>query len=535
VNPYDVLGLPPGADERAVKRAYARKLKSTRPDTDPQGFQILHEAYQRALTWSREHAAETATVADAADDVVPTITLSAPVEAALASPVAALRNVADGTPAHRETEPVREAHVQPVIVADEPSSVVEIPATPPAVVRDERSADERNVAPEPDKVTADGPMPAAPAGQSRGVFDFRRFFDGLAAVAARGDPDAVEAYLHAEPALWSLGMKTRVGHAVLEQLFESRPKMPDEAFDAILRFFDFDHVLAGQNPLVLDHLRRQLRCAWYLDPANDAALISRFRLLADAAKNRSALRRAAHLLARPFGWRETLYALLLHPACSGQTASLLRQLGVLRPEDIETPLDPRQIKFWLESADRQRMTLPRFAVGAAIAARLAGGALVTGVAASLLTESGQYLHTLIAVAALAVAGIGLWLLYVLWLVLAQWQCVPAVPLAREPRLRLAFLPLLGVLGIAARHLVAPAAALPFIVPGLLLAFVRYRRRAGLRALDFSGWRLLLWIFAARGILALFTLATYLPEIGAGLILMLWAWDLWKQRERLRAA
>ncbi len=37
------------AGEREVKRAYARLLKQYRPETDPQGFRRVHDAYQTAL------------------------------------------------------------------------------------------------------------------------------------------------------------------------------------------------------------------------------------------------------------------------------------------------------------------------------------------------------------------------------------------------------------------------------------------------------------------------------------------------------
>ncbi|WP_459207424.1 hypothetical protein ACSMEV_04525 [Pseudomonas sp. MLB6B] len=47
------LGLAHDADERAIKRAYARLLKVHRPDEDPAAFQRLREAYEGALEHAR--------------------------------------------------------------------------------------------------------------------------------------------------------------------------------------------------------------------------------------------------------------------------------------------------------------------------------------------------------------------------------------------------------------------------------------------------------------------------------------------------
>lgn len=52
-NPFDVLGLDGGADEREVKRAYAKRLKLTDAESDPDAFIALREAYDRALTFVR--------------------------------------------------------------------------------------------------------------------------------------------------------------------------------------------------------------------------------------------------------------------------------------------------------------------------------------------------------------------------------------------------------------------------------------------------------------------------------------------------
>lgn len=50
---WTLLELPDDADERSIKRSYAKRLKTTRPDEDAEGFQLLREAYERALQLAR--------------------------------------------------------------------------------------------------------------------------------------------------------------------------------------------------------------------------------------------------------------------------------------------------------------------------------------------------------------------------------------------------------------------------------------------------------------------------------------------------
>lgn len=61
--PWSVLEISPTDDEAAIRKAYAVKLRVTRPDEDPRGFQALREARDAALAQSR-HIREREIVAE---------------------------------------------------------------------------------------------------------------------------------------------------------------------------------------------------------------------------------------------------------------------------------------------------------------------------------------------------------------------------------------------------------------------------------------------------------------------------------------
>lgn len=68
MNIWTILGIRATSDEREIKRAYSRQLKTTRPEDDPQGFQALRDAYETALRVARQSEMYGLDIEDTDDD-----------------------------------------------------------------------------------------------------------------------------------------------------------------------------------------------------------------------------------------------------------------------------------------------------------------------------------------------------------------------------------------------------------------------------------------------------------------------------------
>lgn len=233
---FRVLGLPHDADERAVKRAYATKLKLARPDEDPDAFQRLNEAYRAALALAAQrHAiAEADTSLDGSDDESDEGTLVETTPDTAGAETS--RTEASMSDASQRTEDARRRTPPPLPAQSE---------TPPRAEARE-DASERT----PEGTREDGAV------------SLDSFLDACLEAATLGDPRELERWLLSQPALWSLEHKATIGHWLLQRMAARRSPMPERNFDQIARFFGYNDLGSGYDALMLMELREQSDAAW---------------------------------------------------------------------------------------------------------------------------------------------------------------------------------------------------------------------------------------------------------------------------------
>ena len=305
---WDLLGVDEAADTRELKRAYARRLKSTRPDEDPQAFQRLSEAFEQALAYARARSAREAHEAAAAD-----------MEAAAEAP--------------RAQSEVATATAEPIAAA------------------------------------ANAPTVPAPVPSPDDVFHFEPFFNAMAALIRARDPAALRHWLQSNEALYAIDLKWALVPHLFDTLAHHAESLdPSPRQLAVLRdFFGIDARVRRHPALsaALDHLEAR---SW--DPQSSSLRLSKTpRAAFDALVDQYASPRAdwvdRRLLRELQGPTDILRRLmiLIVPLFPGRLARLLAVLWNASPDDAEARLDARALAFWrgvcdVDRFDARRLLLP---------------------------------------------------------------------------------------------------------------------------------------------------------------------------------
>ncbi|MBD7923846.1 J domain-containing protein [Xanthomonas bonasiae] len=296
------LGVAQDADESAIKRAYARLLKLHRPDTDPAGFQALHEAYQHALAWRRQSGGSVEP-----RDAVAVIQAPAVLE---------------------QAPPPRDA------MGEVPLPLAPSPPAPPRA-----------------QAPREMPLPAAPPPREAPC-DPHAVALEVVSHAVDGTAAALQHWLEQHPVMWSLGDKVRVGQAAFGLLEQEPRPIENTRFDVLQRFFEWDAIGGNVHPLQLEDVRHKAHVSWKLNsPASNNA--HSWRLNKDLQH-----------LSRPFKWRSALFNAL--PMGEADRICSLLDITLAVPDGTPVPpIDERNQEFWRAAADPSRFTLDRTMVYAA--------------------------------------------------------------------------------------------------------------------------------------------------------------------------
>ncbi|WP_369914216.1 J domain-containing protein [Xanthomonas sp. NCPPB 3005] len=516
------LQLPPDADETAIKRSYAKRLRQHRPDTDPEGFQQLHAAYQAALAWARARSDEDE---DAEDDDA----RAAPEAATMAAGLGASDGDGDGDGADR-----RDAQPKPAVASATDNDFLDTERLPPDTDGDNARLlqQQRPMPPTPTPppaqidVAQPPPLPAP---------DPDALCDELLALATRAEPQTLQHWLERQPTLWSLRDKAHVGWLLCHRLQQRMPPIQRDSFAILLGFFGLDDIAAGSAAQTLPMLQERLHLAWEMQPGNAHALARRVYPAGDKRYRVPALMRQ---LTRPFALPQALWTGLM-PGRPRALRQLLLRLDQGRLDTLPAPLDRQQIGFWMRATDAGYLTRARLLVGlarCAAAALLLAIVVVLATAASALSPDPVPMSFALSrsgMAALTIAA--LWAVWLVVGMLLRWQSEPESA-NRSPAplwLRLLFIPLL--VGIALGLIYGAGQRIPGSIVAmlaLLLSIVRVWRRRGLEyrlSVRSTWWTIFVIPSLFKGLLALL----HSGEIGAALALALWSWDLLHQRRRLR--
>jgi hypothetical protein len=517
------LGLGPDADERSIKRAYAAKLKSVRPDTDPEGFQRLHAAYQDALNWVREHREDMASVVDLRSDSV-----SASADTSEDSDLGAQSQAA-------YTQILSAEALFERLGAQDDESHIGNPH------RDENT-DARDSRTETDpRLDAPSEISHTEHTQSDEHISLDAFFEDCAALAANGSEDDLLNWLNSQPFLWSLEHKTQIAHWLLRYLYEQRPPIEVRHFDVLANFFGILDLNSGYDPYSIQRLRHRLQLAWEIQTDQVHALAQRTSVDGGSiASNLRQVRRMLRQVKQPFNVLKACITALV-PMYPTAIRQFLLRMDFGNLDDLPPQIDRGQIEFWEAAGDRTRISKRRLQVG-----------LTRCFAYALIGMIGTFLIKWMTpdnVIALDVAWkAGTIMLIVLlqgWLMLLggqacmQWQCLPEPEEDEQERfrwLRLAFIPMLALLAVALNlGSVSDSVAAFLSVVAFVLAWRRYHQRNG-PLLGFIS-RAPAW-YGLILIGPLLTLFNFAPNATIGgmatLALLLWFADLRKQRNASKA-
>ncbi len=312
MSPFRILGIKKGASILEIKRAYAAKLKRTRPEDDAVAFQRLREAFEQALASARQRDAEMA------------------------------------------SDPAATIYADDTDDTDEASGIADRAATAATVGGD---------ATETESDVGSGPYPLDQAVRSvldeehdagvdvsiREEGDHFNFQEFIAELQRAGDEDlpTFQRWLDRNPFLYSLSLKDAMVWPLMEYLAQAeRPLLP-KWLAAVLHFFRLDTVASRPWELerLIESAKEHAQVYWLPE-----AVAHRFEPGRSSWTDRLLFRELqspAHRGRRAF--------VTFWPGLSKRTWIIADELASVPAEYYRRVADPGAVAFWLVAGDPTRV------------------------------------------------------------------------------------------------------------------------------------------------------------------------------------
>lgn len=349
MNPYRRLGIEGDADERAIKRAYARLLKQHRPDEDAAAFQRLHEAYEHCLQAARRRKAlaeeeewENAGGGDA--DLESETGLAYAID--LQPPEPAFDIASPGEPERpvpafaRAPASVRDALAE-ALAGDPagPAPLAELSTGPvsgqPAHEAPADAGDNRP------RTTEALELPA------RRDFPVDEFIDKLLTNAQQLSATSLDDWLNSLDELYSVGLKLALRAPVAHALAEASPMPHPPQLQVVMDFFGLDSVTQGDA-----WLHHRIHSAWRR--AESEVQFERTIEMLGSKRTKPVDRLLLREALGPFNGLRRLFVLMV-PLLPSRLRSLQTMLAEMNLDLARRRLDAGSFAFWAQVTDRDRL------------------------------------------------------------------------------------------------------------------------------------------------------------------------------------
>ncbi|WP_228887093.1 hypothetical protein [Stenotrophomonas rhizophila] len=486
------LELPADADERAIKRAYAARLRATRPDTDPEGFQHLHEAYRAALDGRRDAQRDDA---DDADDAPAWAVMAAleehatwsaedmePWQGAHAAVESEWRDTLDPT---RSVGVLHATH--DIALPDQPQTLAPEPPSQP-------SSCATDVAPQQ-------PPPLPELARGATADDDVCSLEQIVDQARRLPPGNLADWLNAAQMLWSLTSKAALSNQLHARLMEQDEPIRSENTQVLIDFFQWDDINAPIDPECLLRRQRRMQVMWALQADRPQQLRAHLASC-DIDDAELALLRIARLRQGMSPGRRLLAG--VRPLAARRMRGLLDAFDFSPACPALPQLDQQTAAFWHHAGDHRRISLAWLQ----ISALRWGLAWLVSFACMLLvsTSPGR-------IGRFSVGLLLAWLAWVTLVALSRWLNA----MSFQYPWRLCIPPALALISVLVIHL-GDARIAGTVIAGLTLLLtarclwllVNERRRL-------SRWRLLILVPGVKGL----ALIMIIGELAAVMTIVLW--------------